>query len=75
MKVTAYNVYSIKPENARVVCGTDHETADVRAALDEAEGMARAWNAKETRADMLVTMLTCRGFVRAIPTQRHLFAQ
>ncbi len=69
MKVRAWNVYSTIRENATVVCATDHEATTVTDAMDEAEDMARAWNAKEQRPEMHVTVLTCSGFIRTIPQQ------
>jgi pyrimidine deaminase RibD-like protein len=72
MKVNAWNVYSIVRENARIVAATEHDAATVREALDAAEVHAREWNAKEDRADMLVTMLSCNGYVRSVPVQSTL---
>lgn len=69
MKVNAWNVYSIIRENARLVAATDHDASTARIALDEAEELAREWNAKEERPDMIVTILTCNGFVRTVPHQ------
>lgn len=73
LKVSAWNIYSSIRANARIVAATDHEVPTVRAALDKAESLAVAWNAKETRSDMLVTMLSCGGYVRPVPQQGSLF--
>jgi len=71
MKATAWNEYRILDgvESGRIVCATEHDTDTVTAALNEAEAYAQAWNAKESRPDMLVTMLSCKGYVRTVPTQ------
>ncbi len=73
MRVNAWNIYSTIRDNARLVCGTDHGETTVTAALDQAEVWAQNWNAVEERPDMLVTMLSCNGYVRSVPTQASLF--
>lgn len=70
-KVRAWNVYSIKPENARIVASTDHE-GTVTEALDAAAELAYQWNQKESRSDMVVTSITCCGFIRTIPVQMNI---
>lgn len=61
MLVTAYNVL-----HTRVVVRTTHPGHGITEALDAAEVLARKWNRKEKRADMVVTALACDGHVRTL---------
>lgn len=73
MKVNAWNAFSVIPENSRLVAVTDHDALTITQALDAAEDLAKSWNEGEGRSNMLVTMLTCSGFIRNVPIQNVLF--
>lgn len=63
--VTAYNVYSMKPENCRKVITTDYDAITIYDALDQAERDANRWN-KDAEGEHAVTMIVCNGYVRNI---------
>lgn len=64
--VKAWNVYSAKPENSRLVSGHSVEAGSVTEALDQGQTIAANWNREETRENMTVSLITCEGFIRSV---------
>lgn len=65
-KVYNWNEYSTRPENSRLVSAIEVEAFSARDALHKAEPFANKWNREETRKNMIVTMMTCEGFIKTV---------
>jgi hypothetical protein len=66
MKSTAWNIYSIKPENSRAVITAEYESNTVTETLNKMGKDAAKWNKGEKRENMKIHMISCEGYVRNV---------
>jgi hypothetical protein len=65
-KVTAYNEYSINPDNCRMVIACEVTDETVTDALDQMEAYANGWNKEQMQENQIVKIITCNGYVRTV---------
>lgn len=65
-KVYAWNEYSVKRKESRLVIAHTVGADSVTDALDQAAVLAAQWNGEVEQENMRVNLMTCNGFVRAV---------